>query len=175
MVIAIVMFAAIQLFPPERTNPPVDPARTLEAHVAIPADIAAILERSCRDCHSNETTWPWYSYVAPASWLLAYDVREARGEMNFSEWGDYDAEDASHLLEEACELVEEGEMPLPPYTWLHPGAKLSEADVARLCEWTEAARQEIASRAPADAGSTGAQPAAPETPLVQRPAAERRD
>lgn len=154
MVIAIVMFAAIQLFPPERTNPPVDPARTLEAHVAIPADIAAVLERSCRDCHSNETTWPWYSYVAPASWLLAYDVREARGEMNFSEWGDYDAEDASHLLEEACELVEEGEMPLPPYTWLHPGAKLSEGDVARLCEWTEAARQAIAARAPADAGST---------------------
>ena len=144
------MFTAIQLFPPERTNPPVDRARTLQARMPVPADIGAILERSCRDCHSNETRWPWYSRVAPASWLLAYDVRTARDEMNFSEWGDYDAEDASHLLEEACEMVREGEMPLYPYTWLHPGATLSAADVDRLCEWTEAARQEIASRAPAE-------------------------
>jgi hypothetical protein len=155
LAIVIALFAVIQLFPPDRTNPPVDPSLRIQAHVAVPSDITAIFERSCRDCHSNETRWPWYSHVAPASWLLAYDVRHGRDEMNLSEWGGYDAEDASYLLEEACEMVTEGEMPLRPYTWLHPGAKLAAGDVERLCEWTEAARQEMASRAPAD--ESGAQ------------------
>ncbi|HXE80475.1 MAG TPA: heme-binding domain-containing protein [Vicinamibacterales bacterium] len=150
LVIVIVMFAGMQLIRPERTNPPADPGRDIRSHLQVPPDVAAILERSCRDCHSNETKWPWYSAVAPASWLLAYDVRAGRGEMNFSEWGDYEAEEASHLLEEACELTREREMPLRPYTWLHPRARLSDADVERLCAWTESARKEVASREPAE-------------------------
>ena len=130
-VVLVAMFAALQLVRPERTNPPVDSSSRIDAHVSVPADVAAILERSCRDCHSNETRWPWYSHVAPVSLLLAYDVREGRDEMNFSEWGDYDAETADEMLEEICKMVTDGEMPLMPYTWLHPDARLSRADVAR--------------------------------------------
>lgn len=153
--ILIVMFAALQLVRPERTNPPVDPSSRIDAHVAVPPDVAAILERSCRDCHSNETRWPWYSHVAPVSLLLAYDVREGRDEMNISEWGDYDAETADEILEEICEMVTDGEMPLRPYTWLHPGAKLSDGDVERLCEWSKQARAALKASEVSDDGSGG--------------------
>jgi hypothetical protein len=136
-------FVLLQAVRPERTNPPVDPANTLESHVTVPQDVAAILERSCRDCHTHETRWPWYSQIAPTSMLLARDVREARDELNFSEWGDYDAETADEQLHEMCEEVREGVMPLRPYTWLHPEAKLSPADVEVLCAWTEKARAEV--------------------------------
>jgi hypothetical protein len=139
-------FVLLQAVRPERTNPPVDPANKLDAQVSVPPQVAAILDRSCRDCHTHETRWPWYSQIAPASLLLARDVREARDEMNFSEWGDYDAETADEQLHEICEQVREGAMPLGPYTWLHPAAKLSPRDVEVLCAWTETARAEVKAR-----------------------------
>ena len=141
------LFVVMQFIRPERSNPPVDPARALEAHVAVPDEVARILERSCQDCHTHKTRWPWYSQVAPGSWLLARDVSQARDELNFSEWDNYDEESAAEQLEEICEQVKVGEMPLRPYTWLHPGAKLSSADVEKLCAWTERAGHEISSRA----------------------------
>ena len=144
LLVLVVFFLALQLVRPERTNPPVDPAMRIDAHLTVPPDVAAILGRSCRDCHTHETRWPWYSHVAPPSLLLAHDVREGRDELNFSEWGDYDEETASDQLEEICEQIRDGVMPLRPYTWLHPDAKLSAADVDRLCQWTEQARAEIA-------------------------------
>jgi hypothetical protein len=144
------VFVVLQLVRPERTNPPVDPSMRLDAHVTVPADVGDILDRSCRDCHTNETRWPWYSHVAPPSLLLARDVREGRDELNLSEWGDYDGETAVEQLDEMCTQVREGSMPLLPYTWMHRAARLSPEDVTRLCEWTKRAREEVASRAEAD-------------------------
>ncbi len=88
----LAVFVAIQLVPVQRTNPPFDPAIALERSVALPSNVRAILDRSCKDCHSNETRWPGYGYVAPASWLLVRDVNEGREHLNFSEWGLQDAE-----------------------------------------------------------------------------------
>lgn len=136
-----VLLVVIQVVRPDRTNPPVDPARTLEASVKVPPDVQAILDRSCRDCHSNRTRWPWYSHVAPASWLLAYHVREGREHLNLSEWADYDAEDQADVLKEVCEEVEKGNMPLPSYVPLHPEATLTPADAQAICRWTEEARK----------------------------------
>jgi hypothetical protein len=144
LLVIVVMFGLLQLVRPERTNPPVDPAMRLDAHLTVPADVAAILDRSCRDCHTNETRWPWYSHVAPPSLLLSRDVRTGRDELNLSEWGNYDEEIASEQLEEICTQVKEGVMPLRPYTWLHPDSRLSSADVTRLCRWTEEALAEVA-------------------------------
>ena len=150
LAIVAAMFAALQLIRPERTNPPVDPSMRIDAHVTVPPDVAAILDRSCRDCHTHETRWPWYSHVAPPSLLLSRDVREGRDELNLSEWGEYDEETSDGQLEEICTQVREGNMPLLPYTWMHPASKLSVADVTRLCDWTERARAEVAARAQAD-------------------------
>ena len=127
----LVVFAAIQVVRPERTNPPFDPADEIRA----PRNVQPILERSCYDCHSNETRWPWYSNIAPMSWALADDVKEAREELSFSEWNAYTADHRAHMLEEICEQVEKGEMPQKPYTLMHPGAKLSIEDKRALCVW----------------------------------------
>jgi hypothetical protein len=129
-----------QLIRPERTNPPVDTAERVDAHLIVPSDVQAILDRSCRDCHTNETRWPGYSAVAPVSWYIAHDVHEGREHLNFSEWGSYDEKKARHTLEELCEEVREGHMPVAAYTWLHPAAKLAPGDVKRLCEWTDTER-----------------------------------
>jgi len=90
------------------------------------------------DCHSNHTVWPWYSSVAPMSWLVAKDVRNGRGKMNFSEWGRIPESKQEARLEAICEEIKEGEMPLKEYLLIHSDAKLSEQDKDALCNWVNA-------------------------------------
>jgi hypothetical protein len=135
-VLLAVAFLAIQFVRPQRTNPPVNAADVLRA----PRNVQPILERSCYDCHSSATRWPWYSNIAPFSWALADDVAEGREELSFSEWNTYNRSKRDHLLEEICEQIEKGEMPLKPYTLMHPGTKLTIEDKRALCVWTELER-----------------------------------
>ena len=87
-VIFVVGFIVMQLIPVERSNPKTDPALEIKA----PADVKAVFKRSCYDCHSNETKWPWYSNIAPMKWFIARDVEVGRQWLNFSEWESYDEE-----------------------------------------------------------------------------------
>ena len=121
------IFLALQFVPVDRSNPPV--VSDLEA----PLEVKSILKRSCYDCHSNEVDWPWYSYVAPVSWLVAHDVEEGREELNFSEWHRY-AND-SEMKEEIVEEVAEGEMPMGIYLAIHRDAAVSASELALLREW----------------------------------------
>lgn len=130
LIALLVVFLGIQLVPVARTNPPAT------ATIDVPPAVRSILERSCFDCHSNETRWPWYSRVAPVSWLVANDVREGRGKMNFSTWDQYNGRRAAHKIREIREELEEGAMPLPNYLRMHPEARLSEAEVATLEKWS---------------------------------------
>jgi hypothetical protein len=123
----------IQFFPPERTNPPSDPAASFEAVVKPPPRVAAIIARSCQDCHSNRTVWPWYSRVAPASWLVADDVIEARRKFNFSAWSRLSPERAQEVLGNMCDEVKAGDMPLWQYRLMHWSARLSADDVKAVC------------------------------------------
>jgi hypothetical protein len=133
---------AMQFVRPDRTNPPVDPRRTLEATIAITPAAAAVLDRACRDCHSNETRWPWYAHVAPVSWFVIDHVNHGRSHFNYSDWARYPRDDARRLLENSCAQARRETMPLPSYTFVHRAARLSDADVAALCGWTdEALRQ----------------------------------
>jgi hypothetical protein len=149
LAVVVVLAVAAQLFQPRPSNPPIDPARTLQARLNVPPDVSAILDRSCRDCHTHATTWPWYAHVSPVSWLVVSDVNEGRDHLNLSEWAKYDARRADHELDEICEHVRDGEMPLGSYTLLHPDAKLSADDVRVICAWTERMRSS-AEGAPAD-------------------------
>lgn len=133
----LVVFLLMQLYRPAKTNPPVDESKTLFATMPVPEDVSLILERSCNDCHSNYTVWPWYSQVAPISWYLVDHVNEGRHELNFSEFGGYSARRRGRKFDEICDQVKRGEMPLNEYVVLHPEAKLSDADVRRLCEWAQ--------------------------------------
>lgn len=114
-------------------------APAVQGEAPAPPEVRAILERSCYDCHSRRTRWPWYGYVAPASWLLAYDVRHARRHLDFTAWDTYSEKKRAKRLRQAWEEVEDGEMPLWYYLPLHPEARLSDADRALLREWTRAA------------------------------------
>jgi hypothetical protein len=135
-VVVSLLFLGAQLHRPERTNPAVDERRTLRANTHMTPEVEAILRRSCNDCHSSETVWPWYSNVAPASWFLKWHVDEGRRELSFSEWATYTKRKRERKLHEMCEQVESGEMPLKSYLPLHPEARLSDEDKHVLCLWT---------------------------------------
>ena len=132
-VVLVVIFAAAQLIRPRRVNPPIDPSRTLQAHVGTANGLVAIVDRACRDCHSNATVWPWYSKVEPLSWLMAAGVAEGRKALNFSEWGSYSPQRRQYLLAAACRDVSTGKMPGRPWTQLHPEARLSSQDIEAIC------------------------------------------
>lgn len=139
----LIAFLGIQFYRPDRTNPPVDPSQTLYAVVPVPEEVKTVLERSCFDCHSHETRWPWYSSIAPAMWVVAHDVEEGREHLNFSEFARYKPLRAVSKLDMACEQVLNGNMPLPNYLTLHPGAGLSRAEVDLLCDWVESVRDSL--------------------------------
>ncbi len=103
----------------------------------VPNDISAILHTSCYDCHSNQTVYPWYSKVAPVSWLIAKDTREGRDEMNFSEWGTLKKRKKIKFLKKIAEEVAEKKMPLNIYTVIHKDAKLTDNEINSLISWTK--------------------------------------
>jgi hypothetical protein len=141
----VVVFIGLQFVRPARTNPVVDQSQTLHARQQVTPQVSAILDRSCQDCHSNTTRWPWYSNVAPVSWSVIDHVNEGRSHLNFSEWGRLDNRRTAKKLEEICEEVQDGGMPLRSYTYIHWSAKLSPEDVKTLCEWSKAEGARMAS------------------------------
>jgi hypothetical protein len=124
IVAGIALFGLIQLVPYGRnhTNPPV----VQEIQWDSP-ETRALAQRACFDCHSNETVWPWYSNIAPASWLLAMDTSEARDHMNFSDWGS-----RPRSADEIARELNRRNMPPGRYLALHPEARLSDAEIAQL-------------------------------------------
>ncbi len=140
-VVCVVALAGIGVFGPARTNPPTTPGDAIDTVAHATPEVSAILDRSCRDCHSHETRWPWYSRVPPMSLFVIDHVNDARRHMNFSKWGTYDPEDAREFLVDICSLARKHDMPLASYTWIHRDAPLSDHDIEVLCAWTEAERR----------------------------------
>jgi hypothetical protein len=130
-----VLLAGIQFVRPARTNPPTDPSRVLFARMPVPAETAEVMQRACRDCHSNDTSWPWYSNVAPVSWFVIDHVNHGRSHFNYSDWAHYDAAEAARLIKNTCDLARKGAMPLPSYVRMHSDTRLSPQDVDALCSW----------------------------------------
>ena len=143
IIVLAVAFVIAQFFRPDRTLPPENPADTLEASTQVPQNVEAILTRSCADCHSNRTKYPWYSNISPFSWFLANHINEGRQEMNISTWNTTDTKRRVRKLDKMCEEVQNGEMPLPSYLWIHWDAKLSPNDVNTLCSWTDTEKQRL--------------------------------
>lgn len=131
LIIAAVLvagFLLLQLVPYGRAheNPPVAAEPNWDS-----PQTRELAQRACFDCHSNETDWPWYSNVAPVSWLVQHDVDEGRQYLNFSEWGrSGEGEEA----EELYEVIAEGEMPMSNYLITHPEARLTDGEKAALAE-----------------------------------------
>ena len=136
IIVLAILLLGIQFVPLNRDNPAVDQAKTFYATENVPQNLQTIFDRSCADCHSNHTAWPWYSHIAPVSWMVANDVHEARHHMNFSEWAKYDAKKRDHEIEEICNEILEGDMPDTKYTLIHRRARLSQDEREAICKWT---------------------------------------
>jgi hypothetical protein len=119
----------------------------------VPLEVRSVIDRACRDCHSDATRYPWYSYVAPVSWLIRSDVEQGREHLNFSRWSEYSLVRKERCLSEIANQVQDGGMPLAIYTLLHRDARLSKADVQVLFEWTQAERTRLIMQSTASAQS----------------------
>ena len=132
-----VVFVGIQFVPNELPAVETDNPGDIVLNGLVNEEISTMLKTSCYSCHSNETVYPWYSYVAPSSWLVAKDVREAREEVNFSTWQEYEMMDKLGILDDIAIEVKEGRMPMEIYTLMHPSGKLDDAQRARIVAWAE--------------------------------------
>jgi hypothetical protein len=134
-ILLISVFIGMQFVPTPGTSRTSTPGR----HTAemINPEVGKILDRSCQDCHSNRTAWPWYSHVAPVSWVISKHVNEGREMLDFSEWANQPPASNERML--ICDAVSDGRMPLPGYIVIHRNARLSKRDIELICEWAAAA------------------------------------
>jgi cytochrome c len=110
---------------------------------SIDRETLAMFERSCQNCHSEKTEWPWYSRIPPASFLIQHDVKEARARMNLSRWGEYSVAEKRLLLSEIGGAVRSGTMPPARYRFLHPDSKLSPVERETIYQWTRRERLHV--------------------------------
>ena len=134
--IILVIVIVLQVIPSNRPETNLKNPNDLLMNNQIPTEVATMLRNACYDCHSNESQFPWYAYVAPVSYLVNRDIREAREHLNFSEWEGLDATKKLKLLGKIGDEVGEGEMPLKIYPPLHPKARLSDEDRQKIVDWT---------------------------------------
>lgn len=139
----VLVFGALQLYRPTFSNPPLVPGQPIEEVLDVPDEVQMVFARSCNDCHSNKTVYPWYSKISPFSWFLAGHIEDGRREMNFSEWGTYSTDKQARKMEETCEMVKAGAMPLPSYLWVHREAVLQESQKQMICDWAEGERKKL--------------------------------
>ena len=137
-----VIFIVLQFFQPEKNQSGLGEDNIL-AKEKIPQHIGDMLQHSCFDCHSNQTRYPWYDQIVPASWLVANHIREGKKQLNFSDWGKTDLVDKLGLLGQIQEEVKSGSMPLPSYTLIHRNAKLSKDQSEILIKWIDQFSEEL--------------------------------
>jgi Haem-binding domain len=137
VVVVIVVIIALQFFKPDTVNPVEDKSKFISAKYQIPDNVLQRLEKSCFDCHSYRTKWPWYSNISPVVYLINRDVKEGRKHLNFSVWTDYDKARMIKKLDGIVTEVKDGEMPMSIYLPMHPEAKISDTDAKMLMDWAK--------------------------------------
>lgn len=131
----VVLLIASQFIRFDRSRPVTSPDSSFVKLAMPPTEIANLLKVACYDCHSYETTYPWYAQVAPISWWIDNHVNEGREHLNFSTWGSYSLKKQAHKAEEAAEEIEEGHMPERTYPWMHAEARLTAAQRTELSNY----------------------------------------
>ena len=141
-----ILFLVIQLFQPEKNNSKAASPDEIVFQVTIPAGVKKKLVNACYDCHSDNTRYPFYAKVAPVSWLIGSHIREGKEKLNFSAWATYDKRRQLKLLTDICDEVSSGGMPIRGYVFMHSLALFNEKEIEDLCNWTEAAAEEVMSK-----------------------------
>ncbi len=135
LIVLLVALVVTQFIPINRETPEVDDSKDFIYMTNPPNAVIVTLKNACYDCHSYETRYPWYARIAPVKFWIQDHITDGRRHLNFSEWGNYDAERKEHKLEELVEEVEKEEMPLDSYTWIHGDARLADQERNELVEW----------------------------------------
>lgn len=146
----LVALIVIQFIHPAKNRSAGQQANYIGNVYTVPEDIKSILQKSCNDCHSNNTAYPWYSRLQPVDWWLNDHIVEGKKELNLDEYANRSLRYQYHKLEEIAEQVKDGEMPLNSYTWVHRDAKLTQAEKEKLIGWADATRDSMKSRYPLD-------------------------
>ncbi|GAB2607213.1 heme-binding domain-containing protein [Spirosoma areae] len=139
----LAVLVVIQFIRPEKNQSASLSSNDITTKYAIPADVHQVLKRSCFDCHSNNTTYPWYAAVQPVAWWLNHHIDEGKDELNFSEFTTYTPKKAAHKLEEVAEAVTDGWMPLGSYLWIHHEAKLKPEEAKLIANWASQLQKQI--------------------------------
>ncbi len=133
----LILIAVIQFIPVNRINKPVDQKVNFITVFGTPANVRAILRKGCYDCHTTETVYPDYAYVAPISWTIKNHVNEGREHLNLSDWGNLNKDLKKNMLENSVKSVKDYSMPLPAYITKHPKADLTKAERTLLANYFE--------------------------------------
>ena len=133
----LIVIALIQFIPVDRTNKPVDHKVNFVHVFQTPKNVQEVLKKACYDCHSNETVYPKYAYVAPISWSIKHHINEGREHFNFSEWGNFNQDLKKNMLENAAKSVKDYSMPMTAYLPQHPQANLTKAERVLLVNYFE--------------------------------------
>lgn len=131
----IVLVLLMQLIRPTKNITKEIATNNITTQIDVPENIQSLIDRSCNDCHSNNTAYLWYHNIAPISWVAAHHVKEGKEHVNFDEWANYNANQKNHIIEELKETIESREMPLVGYLKFHPEAIISDEDNAKLLDW----------------------------------------
>ena len=144
-----VVFLILQIIRPEKNlgNPS---AHSIAQNFAVPSGVQTILNRSCYNCHSNNTVYPWYAEIQPAGWFLAKHIRDGKRGLNFDEYTTYRLMKQYRRFQDIADQVENDEMPLPSYLLIHRDAKLSSSEKNELIQWCTAMRDSMKAKFPAD-------------------------
>jgi Haem-binding domain len=150
LLIIVIILIAIQFIRPARNESKDILNSDITNVYTVPQDVAQILKKSCYDCHSNNTVYPWYFNIQPVAWWLNNHIEDGKNELNFSEFGSYRPARQYKKLEEASDQVKQDEMPIWSYTLIHTDAKLSDAQKQTLINWCQNIRDTMKAKYPAD-------------------------
>ena len=143
LLILLILFIIAQFIQPSKNNGDALAVTDITHSVQVPDTIMALLRKSCYDCHSNHTDYPWYNHITPVNWWLHNHIDEGKRGLNFSTFNSYDYRRKNKKLDELAELEKKHEMPLSFYTLIHTNAKLNDAQVKMITDWAEAAQQQV--------------------------------
>ena len=150
LIVLLVVFIIIQFFRPKKNVQTTISSNDIVAHMAVPTNVQNILYKACYDCHSNNTTYPWYAEVQPAAWWLDDHIKEGKKELNFNEFASFRLRRQFHKLEEITEVVKSKEMPLESYTVIHSDADLTQEERETLISWAGATMETMRAKYPMD-------------------------
>ena len=143
IVIVVIFFIVIQFLQPEKNISPTLSKNDIFLHIQADQAVKDKIQNVCYNCHSNNTVYPFYDYIAPVSWIIANDIKRGKRHLNFSEWATYTKKKQLQLLSDICDEVTSGDMPIKSYTIMHRHSRVNEKEVEEICNWTDSAGNQI--------------------------------